>query len=226
MSIISFNEWLSIFGTTGTILLVLMAYWNKFKPFKPSLNIFYGTTGEYLSTLKNCNSGNFSNFNNKTCLLYRLKIENENKFRSITAKNVYIKFNEIRKMVNDDESIKLQPFNPFKMRWTSGTDSKEAFTSNLGRGEYLYINFFSIIITPDKSGNPVKNIMEIIPGHPAITNLSLPQGFPRTELFGDGKFKFKISVFGDNIKSKQYEFKVECSLDSTGLTTNVVVEKL
>ena len=226
MTIISFNEWLSVLGSMGTFLLALAAYWNLFKPFKPSLNIFYGTTGEYLSTLVNCNYANFSNSNNKTCLLYRLKIENKNKFRSITAKNVYIRFNEIRKMVSDDESIKLQPFNPFKMRWTSGTDSKDAFISDLGRGEYLYINFFSIIITPDKSGNPVKNIMEIIPGHPAITDLSLPQGFPRTELFGDGKFKFKISVFGDNIKSKQYEFKVECSLDSTGLTTNVVVEKL
>ncbi len=214
-------------GAIGTFLLALLGYWNIFKPLKPRLNICHGTTGGYLtSEIIPQQSESSLSLTPVLSLLYRLKVKNQNKFYSVTAKNVYIRFIEIYKMGYNDEWIKLEPFNPFKMRWISGTNEHESFSNDLGRGEYLFINFFTILIIQGQDDNSNVTIMEIIPGQRGIENISLPSGFPRTELYGEGKFKFKLLVFGDNIKSKQYEYEVECKLHPNWRSPTVNIKRL
>ncbi len=214
-------------GAIGTFLLALASYWNLFKPLKPKLNICSGTTGEYLASgIDNQKCGPSQSLIPVMHNWYRLKVENKNKIFSATAKNVYIRFTEICKMSSNNEWKPLEPFNPFKMRWTSGTDKSNYFSTNLGKGEHLYINFFTIDVVKKQNSPSNIGIIKIIPGHEGIKSIALPLGFPEKELCGDGKFKFKISIFGDNVKSKQYEYEVDCSLDQNCFTPNVNIKKL
>ena len=214
-------------GAIGTFLLALASYWNLFKPLKPHLNIYHGTTGEYL-TSGTAYQRNMSTQSSTPViqLLYRLKVENQNRFYSVTAKNVYIRCIEICKMGPNNEWIKLEPFNPFKMRWASGTNERESFSNDLGKGEFLYITFFTVFTAPKQSNKSNEYEIKIIPGQVENENIALPLGFPQTELYGEEKFKFKITVFGDNVKSKQYEYEVNCSPDSNWRSLNVNIKRL
>jgi hypothetical protein len=199
------TEIIDMMGALGTFALALAAYWNIFKPLKPKIKISAGINGEYMS-----------NFTIPTpiwgvsCVyfIYRLKVENCKKFSSYYAKKVYLRFMEISKMNRDNKWDKLQPFNPFMMRWTSTTGINDVFQNDLGKGEYLYVNFFAIKRTLKSLSNQIDK-SEIIPGHEPIKGLALAAGFPLEELGRNGTFKFKIGIFGENVKPNEYTFKVE-----------------
>ena len=140
--------------------------------------------------------------------IYRLKVENCKKISSYYAKKVYLRFIEISKMNGDNKWGKLQPFNPFMMRWTSTTGMNDVFQNDLSKGEYLYVNFFTIKRTLKPCSEQIDK-SEIIPGHETIKDLALAAGFTLEELGKNGTFKFKIGVFGGNVKPKELNFKVK-----------------
>ena len=212
MSTISYSELLSLLGTIGTFLLALAAFWNIFKPLKPRLNLSYGTVGGYLSTLEENGipPGELLSYS-FNYYIYRLKIENNNKFYSKTAKNVFCSFIEIEKWL-DGKWCSLEPFNPFRMKWTSKPKESDIFSNDLAKGEYQYVNFFTVTVIAQTNYMVVNKEypkIQMIPGHIGIEKISLAAGFPKNQLFKEGKFRFKIGLHGENVKSKTYTYEVE-----------------
>jgi len=202
-------ESVELIGSIGTFGLALAAYWNIFKPLKPKIIISFGTKGEYFSENKD-ELTTISSLDK--CVLYyfyRLKVENDNKFISSCAKKLYLRFMAISSMVDDDKWEELTPFNPFTMRWTSTTDNYNAFYSDLAKGEYLYANFFTVKNILSNPNCTTIESSEIIPGHEGIKYLALAAGFPREKLKNKGTFRFKIGVFGENIKGKEFCYEVK-----------------
>ena len=195
-------EFLDLAGPIGTFALALAAYWNIFKPLKPKIKISYGIAGEYLSKLEIQASTLGVSYR---YFMYRLKVENRKKFSSFYAKKVYLRFMGINS--EDQECKELTPFNPFMMRWTSTTDEENTFYNDFGKGEYLYVNFFTIKRTLKPCSDDIDK-SEIIPGHEGIEKLALAAGFPKEKLEKNGMFKFKIGVFGENVKHRELIFKV------------------
>ena len=212
MSTISYTELLTLLGSIGTFLLALAAFWNILKPLKLRLNLSYGTGGGYLSTLDiDCNSSNNSLVYSCKYYLYRIKIENNKKFYSKTAKNAFCSFIEIEKWL-DGKWCSLEPFNPFRMRWTSKPDEYDIFSSDLAKGEYQYVNFLTVTVitqTPSMVINKEFPKIQLIPGHLRIKPIALAAGFPEHQLTKEGKFRFKIGLHGENVKSKTYTYEVE-----------------
>lgn len=203
----SLIEIIELIGSIGTFTLALAAYWNIFKPLKPKIGLSHGIKGEYLSK--------FNNVCSQTptlgviCLyfVYRLKVDNSKKLSSYYAKNVYLRFMGISRMNEQDRREELLPFNPFKMRWTSTTGENDLFHNDLGKGEYLYVNFFTIKRTLKPCSDEIEK-SEIIPGHEGIKDVALAAGFPLEKLDKNGTFKFKIGIFGENVKAREFNFKV------------------
>ncbi len=205
---ISLMQFIELAGAIGTFGLALVAFWNIFKPLKPKIIISYGTTGEYLSQLEDSCSSPPVGGESCQYYIFRLKVENRKKFTSLYAKKLYLRFMEISKLDQNGKWERLVPFNPFMLRWTSTTMQNDLFYNDLGKGEYLYANFFTIksFFAPMDNKTIVKS--EMFPGHEGIRDIALPAGFPRKKLNEGGSFKFKIGVFGENMKGKEFNYKV------------------
>lgn len=207
------TEFITLAGTIGTFALALVAFWNIFKPLKPKIKLSHGTTGEYLSKLEGRCDAPPSLALPCKYLIYRLRIENGKKISSFSAKKVYLRFMEISRLNEIGSWEKLVPFNPVMMRWTSATDESNIFYSDLAKGEYLFANFFTIKLMLSPVNNEIINKSEIIPGYEGIKNMALAAGFPLEKLEKEGIFKFKIGVFGENMKPKEFIFEVKfCDL--------------
>ena len=206
---VTITEFIILAGSLGTAGLAIAAFINISKPLRPKIKISYGVTGEYLSEddNKQCSSPN-SLGERCNYLVYRIKVENSKKVTSSYAKRVYLRFMAVSKIVDDDKLDELQPFNPFTMRWTSLTDNDNAFYNDLAKGEYLYANFFTIKCALSSSNYNTIDKLEILLGHEGIKDIALPAGFPRKALEGNGKFRFKIGVFAENMKGKEFNYEV------------------
>ena len=150
-----------------------------------------------------------------TTNIYRLKIENSSRFNSATAKKIFCSFMKIEKLL-DSEWRSLDPFNPFRMRWTSNPLMEGPFLNNLAKGEYQYINFLTVIVKSQKGGevkNGVEHRSQIIPGHCGIKEIALAAGFPEYELENYGRFRFRIGLFGENVKNQTHTYEVELNPD-------------
>ena len=114
---------------------------------------------------------------------------------------------EISRLNENGSWEELVPFNPFMMKWTSATDGNNIFYSDLGKGEYLFTNFFTVKIFLAPMSDEIDK-SEIIPGHEGIKKIALAAGFPLGKLEKEGTFRFKIGVFGENMKAKEFIFEV------------------
>ena len=207
-------ELITLLGSIGTFALALATFWNIFKPLKPKIKLSYGTTGEYLSTpYGQCGSVSPLGVSCRY-FLYRLKVENRNKVTSYYAKKVYLRFIEISRLNNVKKWENLAPFNPFMMRWTSTTGNNDTFYNDLGKGEHLFTNFFTVKFTMEPMSDTEIHEIEIIPGNEGIENLALAAGFPREKIKQPGTFQFKIGVFGENMKPNEFIFKVTFNVDA------------
>ena len=224
---VSITEFIILAGSLGTVGLAIASFLNISKPLRPKIEISYGIAGEYLSEInnENCISSSIV-WGSCNYLLYRLKVENSKKVTSSYAKRVYLRFMAISRMVDDDKWEELSPFNPFTMRWTSQTDNDNAFYNDLAKGEYLYANFFTVKNTLSPQNCKTIERSEIIPGHEGILDLALAAGFPREKLQKNGKFRFKIGVFAENTKGKEFTYEVTFETIPNSGQTKVNIRKL
>ena len=213
---VTLTEFITLAGSLGTVGLAIAAFINISKPLRPKIRISHGIAGEYLSEMNNvqCSSpptlGESCNY-----LVYRLKVENSKKVTSSYAKRVYLRFMAVSRIVDDDKLEELQPFNPFTMRWTSLTDNDNAFYNDLAKGEYLYANFFIVKSSLSRQDYETIEKSEILPGHERIKDIALAAGFPREKLQQSGKFRFKIGVFAENMKGKEFSYEVTFEANPT-----------
>jgi hypothetical protein len=223
---ITVREFITLASAIGTFALALAAFWNIFKPLKPKIKLSYGTTGEYLSKLE-ANCGSRSDLG-VSCryFIYRLKVENSKKLTSLYAKRVYLRFMEISKLNEESSWEELVPFNPFMMRWTSTTDANNIFYNDLGKGEYLYTNFFTVKSSLPPSNHEIIERSEILPGHEGIIDIALAAGFPREKLKENGKFRFKIGVFAENMKGNEFNYEVTFKASPNMYQTNINISEL
>lgn len=120
----------------------------------------------------------------------RLKIKNSDCFFTPTAKNCYVKLNEIRK----DNKL-MYPFTPTILKWSLYDEEKEPITKrkhNLAKGEYHFIDLCS------ESEKGKKILFFQTPLTPKLAEKLEP-----------GKYTFKIGIYGDNFKPKFETFNVE-----------------
>ena len=139
---------------------------------------------------------------------YRVIVSNQNTWKSIKSTNTYGRILSIKK-----DGIKLDKFNPLKMRWVSNSEYE-----TLSVGEHMMLNLCTVVYNYDAS-NEIKDY-HIFPGHYGGLKYSLAAGFDLNQL-KDGKYEYEIGIYGQNYKGSQYLITIDFKGNNGDPTVNI-----
>ncbi len=219
-SAISYSDWGIIVSIAIALIAVIITLTRDFilpRVLYPRIVFSPGVDGEFLATDENEGSPVYYQW-------YRLKIVNQDRWRSIYAGNLYVKLYEIKR-----DGKPFQPFNPMKLTFVSWQENRDetstrlrlgnipslvsylsthntfVYREALARGEYDYLNLCTLV-----SQRSSADAGRLFPG---LNFDRFVAGSPGQEFFRPGKFVYALSIHGENVKTKPFQVEISYTID-------------